>query len=32
MFRGLDLDIAVTRAERAALVAVIEGRHGRVKF
>jgi hypothetical protein len=31
MLRVLDLDVAVTRAERAALVAVVEGRRGRVE-
>ena len=32
MLRALDLDVQVIRAERAALVAVIEGRHGRVEL
>lgn len=32
MLRALDLDVAVTRAERAVLVAVIEGRRGRVEL
>jgi hypothetical protein len=31
MLRVLDLDVAVTRADRAALVAVVEGRRGRVE-
>ena len=30
MLRALDLDVAVTAAENAAIVAVIEGRHGRI--
>jgi len=30
--RVLDLDVAVTRADRDALVAVIEGRRGRVEL
>lgn len=32
MLRVLDLDVAVTPAERAALIAVVEGRHGRVEL
>lgn len=32
MLRALDLDVAVTRAAHAALVAVIEGRHGRIEL
>ena len=32
MLGALGLDIAVTPAEHAALVAVIEGRHGRVEL
>jgi hypothetical protein len=32
MLRALDLEMAVTRAERAALVAVLEGRYGRVEL
>lgn len=32
MLRALDLDVTVTRAARAAIVAVIEGRHGRVEL
>ena len=32
MLRALDLEVAVTRAERPAVVAVVEGRHGRVEL
>lgn len=32
MVRTLDLDVAVVRAERAALVAVIDGRRGRIEL
>ena len=32
MLRALDLDVAVTRAERAAVVAIIDGRRGRIEL
>jgi hypothetical protein len=32
LLRALSREVAVARAERAAVVAVIEGRHGRVEL